>query len=60
MLSYSLGIPAREPRKDIQIARRNPVDKSPVSIVMEMQIQRNPLAYDDDDDDDEGATVQSD
>ena len=59
MHSYSLGIPVKEPRKDIQIARRNPVDKSPVSIVMEMQIQRNPFAYDDDDDE-EGATVQSD
>ena len=59
MLPYSLGIPVKEPRKDIQIARRNPVDKSPVSIVMEMQIQRNPLAYHDDEDE-EGATVQSD
>ena len=42
--------------RDIQIVWRNPVDKLPVSIVMEMQIQRNPLAYDDEG---EGATVQS-
>ena len=56
---YSVGIPVEEPRrKDIQISWRNPVDKSPVSIVMEMQIQRNPLAYDDDEG--KGATVQCD